>query len=251
MPIDIGGYKYNSQMVDSQSYKVTPSSGLVVHLDAGKKESYPGSGTVWYDLTGNNNHGTLTNGPTFSNTNGGAIVFDGVDDYIVITNNSSLYMTSQMSILVWFSIPQNNLPYRQALVCKHYSEYEIGIYPDGGFHSYTRNGTGGAFPSYNEGIYSYNAQSTWTANAMYQVVWTLNGQSESAYLNGSLFATNGTYTKGNSGTDSQTNNLIIGSRFGTDLIFKGNIYKVMVYNRMLTPTETSDIYNIQKQRFGL
>jgi hypothetical protein len=24
----------------------------------------------------------------------------------------------------------------------------------------------------------------------------------------------------------------------------------MVYNRMLTSTETSDIYNIQKQRFG-
>jgi len=166
MPIDIGGYKYNSQMVDSQSYKVTPSSGLVVHLDAGKKESYPGSGTTWYDLTGNNNHGTLTNGPTFSNTNGGAITFDGVDDYIVVTNNSSLYMTSQISILVWFSVPQNNIPYRQTLVSKHYSEYEIDIYENGGFHSYTRNGTGGSFPSYNEGIFSYNAQSGWTANAM-------------------------------------------------------------------------------------
>ena len=45
------------------------SSGLVLCLDAANKVSYPGSGTVWRDLSGNNNTGTLTNGPTFNAVN--------------------------------------------------------------------------------------------------------------------------------------------------------------------------------------
>ncbi len=53
------------------------TSGLVLCLDAANKLSYPGSGTSWYDLSGNNYNGTLTNGPTFNNGNGGSIVFDG------------------------------------------------------------------------------------------------------------------------------------------------------------------------------
>jgi hypothetical protein len=56
-------------------------NGLVLALDAADKNSYRGTGTTWSDLSGNNNTGTLTNGPTFNGGNGGSIVFDGVDDY--------------------------------------------------------------------------------------------------------------------------------------------------------------------------
>ena len=39
------------------------TSGLVLALDAADKNSYKGTGTTWRDLSGNNNTGTLTNGP--------------------------------------------------------------------------------------------------------------------------------------------------------------------------------------------
>ena len=39
----------------------TVTSGLVLELDAGNIKSYPGSGTTWYDKSGNANNGTLTN----------------------------------------------------------------------------------------------------------------------------------------------------------------------------------------------
>ena len=55
------------------------TDGLVLCLDAANTRSYPGTGATWTDLKGSNN-GTLTNGPTFSNDNGGGIVFDGTDD---------------------------------------------------------------------------------------------------------------------------------------------------------------------------
>ena len=59
------------------------TDGLVLALDAGRTLSYSGSGTTWTDLSGNSNNGTLTNGPTFSSDNFGAIVFDGTNDYAV------------------------------------------------------------------------------------------------------------------------------------------------------------------------
>ena len=57
------------------------TSGLVLALDAADRNSYPGSGTTWTDLSGNANNGTLTNGPTFNSANGGSIVFDGTNDF--------------------------------------------------------------------------------------------------------------------------------------------------------------------------
>ena len=56
--------------------------GLIFCIDAGNVKSYPGTGTLWTDLTKNRNNGTLTNGPTFSGDNGGRINFDAIDDYM-------------------------------------------------------------------------------------------------------------------------------------------------------------------------
>jgi hypothetical protein len=55
--------------------------GLVLCLDAGNRRSYPGSGTLINDLSGNNNNGTLVNGVGYNSANGGSLSFDGVDDY--------------------------------------------------------------------------------------------------------------------------------------------------------------------------
>jgi hypothetical protein len=63
-------------------------SGLVLNLDAGDKTSYSGSGTNWKDLIGNYD-GTLTNSPVFNSANGGSIVFDGTDDYVLKSSLSN------------------------------------------------------------------------------------------------------------------------------------------------------------------
>jgi len=68
-------------MALSHSPKIV-TDGLVLCLDAGDGKSYGGSGTTWTDRSGNGNHGTLTNGPTYSSNNGGSLVFDGSNDYV-------------------------------------------------------------------------------------------------------------------------------------------------------------------------
>ena len=53
--------------------------GLVLYFDAANTKSYPGSGTTWYDLSGNERHGTLINEPTFQSHNLGCFQFDGTN----------------------------------------------------------------------------------------------------------------------------------------------------------------------------
>jgi len=84
------------------------TSGLVLALDAANTKSYPGSGTTWTDMSGNNNNGTLTNGPTFNSANGGSIVFDGSNDFVTLGNQSVLGFTNGIfSVEAWVYIPNS------------------------------------------------------------------------------------------------------------------------------------------------
>ena len=56
--------------------------GLFLYVDAANTNSYPGTGTTWFDISGNNRNGTLTNGPVYSTSNGGIFTFDGINDFV-------------------------------------------------------------------------------------------------------------------------------------------------------------------------
>jgi hypothetical protein len=75
------------------------TNGLVLALDAANVKSYPGSGTVWNDLSGNNNSGSLINGPTFNSANGGSISFDGTNDYVNTNYNAGTF--TKFTLAAW------------------------------------------------------------------------------------------------------------------------------------------------------
>jgi hypothetical protein len=56
------------------------TDGLVFNVEASSLLSYPTTESKWYDLSGENNDGALTNGPIFNPV--GYFEFDGVDDYV-------------------------------------------------------------------------------------------------------------------------------------------------------------------------
>lgn len=84
------------------NYSVNFGSGnsTVFALDAGLTYSYPGSGNIWYDLSGNARNFTLFNGPTFSSNNSGYISFDGADDFARL-NYTVTQSTS--TLMFWFN----------------------------------------------------------------------------------------------------------------------------------------------------
>jgi len=72
------------------------SNGLKLNLDASNPGSYSGTGNSWYDLSGNNNHGTLMNSPSYD-TNTKSIVTNGTSQYITFPqlNTSNTNVTMQ------------------------------------------------------------------------------------------------------------------------------------------------------------
>ena len=60
----------------------TTTDGLEFYIDAGNEKSYVAGATAWNDISQKRLVGTLTNGPTFSSSKIGSIVFDGIDDYV-------------------------------------------------------------------------------------------------------------------------------------------------------------------------
>ena len=79
------------------------TDGLVLVLDAANPTSYISGSTTWRDLSGNNNSGSLVNGPTFNSVNGGSIVFDGSNDYVEI---SPVNASSQFTLNLWIKCIQ-------------------------------------------------------------------------------------------------------------------------------------------------
>jgi len=221
-------------------------NGLVLALDAADKNSYRGSGTTWNNLSGNSNNGTLTNGPTFSNSNRGAIVFDGTDDYVAAGNLGSFYTQGTISYWMYSTAVEN---YRNPFSTKYLGgnvgirfEQYTTVSPYGGFNVVIGNDAG------TYGFYDYSPTSVLSANIWYNVVlaWNTSTNKVFGYLNGvSKFDTTHTYWA------TTLPSISIGSGFDSGRYFKGNIASTLIYNRALTATEVLQNYNATKTRFGL
>jgi hypothetical protein len=208
------------------------TDGLVLHLDAGNPDSYPGNGTTWTDLSGNGNSGNLTNGPTFSSVNGGGIVFDGSNDFVNCGNATSINITGlYLTISTW--IRSRTFKSNAAFIHKE-QQYTFAFindklsYADSSDWSYARFGSHGAF----------------STNVWYNVVAVKNNTDITLYSNASVVISK---TFG-SAISSRTSNLSIGSYTGTTYS-TADIAQVSIYNRALTPAEVQQNYNATKRRF--
>ena len=102
------------------------TNGLILSLDAANRKSYPGSGTTWFDRSGNGINGILTNGPTFSAANGGSLVFDGIND-VVNTTTSIIDRSDGQEITVSCWIKPTRTSGQYSVFCTNRSN-DMGIY---------------------------------------------------------------------------------------------------------------------------
>ena len=74
-------------------YSQVPTNGLILALDASDSNSYNGSGSTWYDLSGQNAHAEALYLPSFG-LNGAQIKnfdFDGINDEFHSVNMTQEY----------------------------------------------------------------------------------------------------------------------------------------------------------------
>jgi hypothetical protein len=204
------------------------TNGLVLALDAADKNSYPGSGTTWRDLSGNSNNGTFVNGVGFDVD---SLSFDGVNDTISISNSTSNNISGNITLECWIN---RNASVFTAVIHKEL-QYTLAInangsitYADSSLWNYASFGNHGFIPN---GTFNH-------------LVATKSGSIVTIYLNGNIVVSQ---TFG--GAISQTNNILyIGSYDGSSGFFSGRISNTKIYNRALSASEVQQNYNAQKSR---
>ena len=224
--------------------------GLVLYLDAANRSSYPGSGTVWNDLTINNNSGSLINGPTFNSDNLGSIVFDGVDDYADMGVNSKGSNTSSYTFGGWFkTVPGGwNFTYTRGIdILSGPSQWSLSLL----WNSDTKKITA-QIVTVDFGATSYAASQVNTTDDntwVYGVgVWQ-SGVGVSLYVNG-VFETI-TPTTTTQLRNSDTVGWLLGVLRTPDMHTLSNISTFHVYNRALSSQEILQNYNALRGRYGL
>jgi len=233
------------------------TDGLVLSLDAADKNSYPGSGTTWTDLSGNGNNGTLTNGPTFDSGNGGSIVFDGGDDYVDCGSASVLdnFFDGGGTFCAWIK-PESGGEGNQARIFdKRDASNGVVLHFDDESGSTCKlklyrnySSTSGAYRTTNRDI-------TYGDWCYVVVTYDISGAGSSYrptfYINGlSVAATYDADSAGSYDTDA-SEPLILGNTETTDRAFDGKIAISRVYDRALSAKEVSQNFNAQRSRFGV
>jgi len=219
------------------------TSGLVLCLDAADKNSYTGTGTTWRDLSGNNNSGSLTNGPTFSNDNKGVIVFDGVDDYVQTNLNQN---TDNVSITweAWFWDNSAGGFTDNTAIISNYGAVATTpftiLHISSNGHPYF--GQRNSSATEDTIFYSVNiCDSQW-----HQIVGVVDGSSMYIYVDGVLRGSKAKVT----GTTTSGQNLVIGGNH-LGRYQSCRIASARCYNIALSAAQVLQNYNATKGRFGL
>jgi hypothetical protein len=224
----------------------TITNGLVLAVDAADKNSYKGSGATWTDLSGNSNTGTLVNTPTFSNTRGGAIAFNGTNQYVNITNSTSLQVADTFTVCAW--IYPTSLAARYGIFSTRAVntaaswQFEVGI-ANAGTNRMALTGVGTWIAESVDNVISANR---WLHVCVVKVNNATTGAT--MYVNGSSVSNRVTtaYTISNNTAVKR-----IASGTNTLELFPGNIAQTLLYRRALSATEILQNYNATKSRFNL
>jgi len=225
------------------------SDGLVLCLDAANTRSYneASSPTVWKDLSGYENNGTLRNSPTYTSSNSGSIVFDGINDDVNCGNDDSInFGTGDFTVSIWFKRYTNATTNLRLLSKAADSDTADSTHAGFAFFgsdsalSFSVNPTA-ARTTISAGNYSLN---TWV-----NVVGVLErGASMRAYQN---CIQTGYSAAALSGSVSGSTSLFLGSSFGTGIYWAGEISNVCMYNKALSVAEIQQNFVALRGRFDL
>jgi hypothetical protein len=204
-----------------------PPEGLVSWW-RGEGNASDGTGT---------NHGTLMNGATFAAGEvGQAFFFDGVDDYISISDSPSLHsLTTNITIEVWIKVNWFNpgLDWT-ALVTKGDSSWQLRRHGRSSHIGFSTSGL-----NYGDLEGSRNIDD----GQWHHVAAVYDGNTKYIYVDGMLDA----YAPATGSIAQNDYPICIGENAETmwfsDRHFNGMIDEVSIYNRSLSASEIQTIYN--------
>jgi hypothetical protein len=197
--------------------------GLVLCLDASDKNSYPGSDTSMFDLSGNNYTFTLEGNAAYSTQGKGSIYLDGSTDGIQRLSTSGLL--SSVTLVQWLKTSDTvGLMLSGRPVGSTDSYYVGAYYPGQGFY----NGNAGSPTFYIDTALTSNPATPINYLDNNWHMWEAKGLNFASW------------------TDTWN---FLGYAAGYEIA--GYVGKILMYNRTLTAAESLQNYNAFKTRFGL
>lgn len=245
---------FSSCQKDVETEIVTVTDTVTIDLKRGLIAYYPFTGNA-NDSSGNNKHGNPLNGLAYStdahNTANKAANFDGVDDYIDVTDATNYFARPKMSVSFQFNLrdvtKRAAMLNKSAFVTPSAVSWGAGItYPndprfgfavaDGNNNCSSIWGTPGG--SGNTLLYNTAIQN----NTWYHVTLIFNLGVEMIYINGQLVSAR---VGGFSNLSQCTNaNLKIGGWWQNDIVsITGKMDELRIYNRILAENEIDFLAN--------
>jgi len=218
----------------------------VLALDAGNTASYPGTGTRWYDLVDGKQFDLLGNPssgvPTYEPENGGRILFYAPAGHYAICNTSLPSMT-KFTLSIWHYWNGGNTGDQPCMISE--------IYPgtNGKINYLIGNLQGNLQGGYFNGGFQMAPGFNLTANNWYHIVVTCDSsQFVKLYVNNTLIGS--TQTSGSQPTSSN-GGIHLMRRWDNPEFWDGYLAKVDIYNKDLSPSQITSIWDSNKSRFGL
>ena len=226
---------------------------LVLNLVAFDTSSWTGSGSTWYDLSGQSQNGTIygASASTVGNDGSGtgSFLFDGYNDRVECGTITGFAADDEITLEAWVRL--TSLTADDGDSCFIIQGGDSGLHYD-----FKTNGNYISFRVGGGSSGTINTSSTVSTNTWYHLVGTHNGTTSNFYLNNSLqgtkshnYAFNNSsvtdlgryrYTPLGGGSPSSTNSGQL----------NGYLSVVRIYQKALTASEVSQNYNLDKSRFG-
>lgn len=254
--VNVGGLPstYSLRQLSSQAGKSTPdamsefygyaaspipTSGLIIQVDAGNSSSYPGSGTTWTDISGNGNGATLV-GLGYTSDGGGAITFpNNCASYATFGDKNAF--TTLFSFFLWVKRSNTDNARIMSKDIGYFTnrEYAIQVGASGQLNTIVWNQSGTLAIASGGGT---------IGTGWVMVGGTWDGSTIRTYINNSV---NSTATLSGTTTYNSSVPLELGRvQEGCFEPFSGSIAMMIMYNRAVSGTEVTQIFNAYKGRYG-
>lgn len=227
------------------------TTNLLVYLNAASSTSYPGSGTVWYDLSGNSNNFNIVataynaTGPKYMDFNG---------SYGIAKNGSDISLSDSTGVTYVVACRIKNSSGDWRTLTRSYVNDHHVIIQNGGWNIGMYDNDGGNFQSTGYSQQSLPGYGTTAWNIIY---WRWKNSSpyyEMSYndtpetIRGSLTSTSAQYNRGFGSIGGYHEGNTTPSSASQ---YWGDIGFFMAYNRRLTDAELLQNFNALKGPFGL
>jgi hypothetical protein len=221
------------------------TNGLVLNLDAANPRSYPQpyNGTIWQSISPTSSSlSSVISGSIYTGSNGGALTFDGIDDYCDFFAPD---LTTTATIEMW---------------CKIGSSYSNRMFFGWNSYDVWCYGAGIGYNTFNSDVYGISAA---TVSALGLVNnwkhYIFEMRSDVSYTNNKIYINSTSQTLSQQASSENPSNRNFSSGNGRIAAPRQTVNYVMpmqcaifrVYNRILDPSEILQNFNATRARFAV